>query len=135
VKFHVVSLMLQLTYLYEYYLPTYLPNSMEKLTVTQLVTKSPPFHVTRKFITVFTRTRQTLVSRARCIQSTLSHTISPRYILMLSSHLRLGHVSGLFPSGFLTKLCYTFLMSPMCAYVCQRSCFKLPNILLLIVYQ
>jgi hypothetical protein len=34
---------------------------------------------------------------------------------MLSSHLCLGLLSGLFPYGFLTKILYTFLISPMCA--------------------
>jgi hypothetical protein len=39
--------------------------------------------------------------------------ISLKYILIPSSHLRLGLPSGLFPSGFPTKTLYTFLSSPM----------------------
>jgi len=35
------------------------------------------------------------------------------FILMLSSHLRLGLLSGLFPSGFQTKILYSFLISPI----------------------
>ena len=44
------------------------------------------------------------------------HTPNPtswRSILILSSHLRLGLPSGLFPSDFLTKILYTPLLSPI----------------------
>jgi hypothetical protein len=37
-----------------------------------------------------------------------------KYILMLSSHLRLVLASGLFSSGILTKILHSFLMSRMC---------------------
>ena len=40
------------------------------------------------------------------------HPTSWRFILILSSHLRLGFPSGLFPSGFPTKILYTSLLSP-----------------------
>jgi hypothetical protein len=55
------------------------------------------FYRTRKFITVFTRTRHWFLSRARLIQSTLSHLISLRSILTLISHLCLRFPSDLFP--------------------------------------
>jgi len=46
------------------------------------------------------------------IQPTTSHTISLRYILILSSHLRLGLPSGIFLSVFPNKM-YVFIIFPM----------------------
>jgi len=40
-------------------------------------------------------------------------SISPRSIIIIFSHLHPGLLSGLFPSDFLTKTFYAFLMSPM----------------------
>jgi len=37
-----------------------------------------------------------------------------RSTVILSSHLCLGLLSGLFPSGFPTKILYALLVSPMC---------------------
>jgi hypothetical protein len=48
----------------------------------------------------------------KCIQSILSHPIPLRYILILSSHLRLGLTSGLFPSGFLLNFWRHFISLP-----------------------
>jgi hypothetical protein len=42
--------------------------------------------------------------RARCVKSTSSHTIFLTSIQILSSHPRLDLLSGLFPSGFPTKI-------------------------------
>jgi len=67
---------------------------------SQSVKKFPAFYGTRRFITVFARARHW----ARCIQSTPSHPVSPRSILILSFHISLGLPSGLFPSGFPTKV-------------------------------
>ena len=53
------------------------------------------------------------LSWASPIQSIYPHPTSWRSILILSTHLRLGLHSGLFPSGFLTKTLYTPLSSPI----------------------
>jgi hypothetical protein len=86
---------------------------LEKLTVTQLVKKFPAFYGTRRFITVFTTVCHWPPSRARWLQSTPSHPISLRSILILSSHLRLGLLNGRFHSGSPTTILYAFLISPM----------------------
>ena len=52
-------------------------------------------------------------SWATPIRSIYSHPTSWRSILILSTHLRLGLPSGLFPSGFPTKTPYTPLSSPI----------------------
>jgi hypothetical protein len=38
-----------------------------------------------------------------------------KFLLIVSSYLCLGPSSGLFPSGFPTKILYAFLFVPMCA--------------------
>jgi len=68
---------------------------LEKLTVTPLFKKFPAFYGTQKFIIVSTRTRHRSLTTAICIPHTLSHPISPRSIIILSSHLRLGLPSPL----------------------------------------
>ena len=86
---------------------------LEKLIGFQLVKKFPEFYWTRKFITAFTSAHHLSLSWASSIQSTLPHPNSWRSILILSSHLRLGLPSRLFPSGFPTKTLYTPLLSPI----------------------
>ena len=72
---------------------------LEKLTGLQLVKKFPVFYGTRKFITALTSVRHLSLSWASPIQSTHPHPTSWRSILILSTHLRLGLPSGLFPSS------------------------------------
>ena len=86
---------------------------LEKLTGLQLVKKFPAFHGTRMFITALTSVRHLSLSRANPIQSIYPHSTSWRFILILSTHLRLGLPSGLFPSGFPIKTLYTPLSSPI----------------------
>jgi hypothetical protein len=76
---------------------------LETLIVTHLVKKSLTFYETRRFITVYTRTRRWSLSRSRCIESSPSHVMSVTSILILSSLLCLGLPRGLFPPGFRSK--------------------------------
>ena len=117
------SFLWQFTYLLTYsftYLLTYLlaclltylltPWSrvlLGKLTGLQLAKRFPAFYGTRMFITAFTSARHLSLSWASSIQYIPPHPTSCRSILLLSSHLRLGLPSGLFPSGFSTKILYT----------------------------
>jgi hypothetical protein len=83
-------------------------NSMElKPPVPPLLKNFATFHRTWRFITVFTRALHWPLSWARAIHSISPHPISLRSLLILSSHLRLGLHSGLFPSDFLTRIIYT----------------------------
>ena len=88
-------------------------SRLQKLTGLQLVKKFPAFHGTQRFITALTSVCHLSLSWASPIQSIYPHPTSCRYILILSTHLRLGLPSGLLPSGFPTKTLYTPLSSPI----------------------
>ena len=77
---------------------------LEQLTGLQLVKKFPAFHGTRRFIIALTSVRHLSLSWASPIQSIYPHPTSWRYVLILSTHLRLSLPSGLFPSDFPTKM-------------------------------
>jgi len=77
-----------------YMLPSLFPPFL------QLVKKFPAFHRTRRFITALTSVRHLFLSWASTIQSIYPHPTSRRFVLILSTHLRLGLSSGLLPSGF-----------------------------------
>ena len=101
-----------------YLLITYLLTAcsrilLEKITGFQLVKKLHVFYATRRFITAFTRARHLSLSWANSIQSIPPHPTSWRSISTLSSHLRLGLPSGLFPAGFPTRTLHTPLFSPI----------------------
>jgi len=102
-------------YLLTYLLPPWSRVLLEKLTGFHLVNKFPAFYVTRKSITAFTSARHMSLSWASSIQSTPLYPTSWRSILILSSHLRLGLPSDLFPSGFPSKTFYTPLLFPISA--------------------
>ena len=86
---------------------------LEKLTGLQLVKKFPAFHRTRRFITALKSIRHLSLSWTSPIQSIYPHPTSWRSILILSTHLRLGLPSGVFPSSFPTKTLYIPLSSPI----------------------
>ena len=66
------------TYLISYLLTTWSWVLLEKLTVFQLVSESPTFYVTQKFITAFTSNQHLSLCRASSIKSA-----SRRFILIL----------------------------------------------------
>ena len=94
---------------------------LEKLNGSQLVKKFPAFYGTRRSITAFTTARHLSLSWARSIRSMSLNPTSWISILILSSHLRQGLPSGLFPSGFHTKTLHTTLLSPHTRYVPSPS--------------
>ena len=97
------------TVVYPYLLTPWCTVLLEK----QLVKKLPAFYGTRRFITTLTSLRHPSLSWASPIQSIYTHPTFWRSVLIISTHLRLGLPSGLFPSGFLTKTLYTPLSSPI----------------------
>jgi hypothetical protein len=84
---------------------------LEKPPIVHLLKNFSTFYGTRRFITVFTRALHWDLSWARSIQSIPHYPISLTFILILSTHLRLGLPSGLFPYGFPTNILYAFLFS------------------------
>jgi hypothetical protein len=85
---------------------------LQKPPVSQLLKNFPTFYWTLRFITMFTRVLLWSLSWARLIQSIPPHSISLRFALILIYHQCLDLPSGLFPSGFPTKILYAFLFSP-----------------------
>ena len=96
-----------LTYVLTYLLTPRCRVLLEQLTGLHLVKKFPSFHGTRRFITAITSVRHLSLSWASPMQSIYPHPTSWRSVLILSTHLRLGLPSGLFPFGFPTKTLYT----------------------------
>ena len=80
---------------------TFLPD---KLTGYQLVKEFPTFYGTWKFVTTFTNASHLFLSWSQInpVQALTSPFL--KIHLILSFHLRLNVQSGLFPSGFPTKI-------------------------------
>src|SRR5215470_8073501 len=113
------------TYLLTYLLTPWCKVLLEKLTGLQLVKKFSAFYGTRRFITALTSVRHLSLSWASPIQSTYPHPITWRSILILSTHLRLGLPSGLFPSGFPTKTLYAPSPHPYAPHAQPISFFSI----------
>ena len=109
---HMTSCFVLVIYLLTYLLTPWCRVLLEKLTGLQLVKKFSAFHGTRRFISALTSVRHLSLSWASPIQSIYPHPTSWRSILILSTHLRLGLPSALFPSGFPIKTPTTPLSSP-----------------------
>jgi hypothetical protein len=65
------------------------------------------------FVTVFSRALYRSLFRFRWMKSMYSYPSALGYILMLSSHLRLGLPGSLFPWNFQTKMLWIFLAFPI----------------------
>jgi len=102
-----------LSYFLTYLLTPWYRVLLEKLTGLQLVKKFPAFHGTRRFITTLTSVRQLSLSCASPIQSIYPHPASWRSVIILSTHLSLGLLSGFLHSSFPSKTLYTSLSSPI----------------------
>jgi hypothetical protein len=81
--------------------------------------------------TEFTRALHLFLSWARPIQSTSLHSTSPRSILILSTHLRIGLPGGFFPYGLPTNNLYAYLFSPIRAT--WPAHFNLLDLIILII--
>ena len=113
-----------LTYFLTYCMEQSPPWEAKRFSASQEI---PTFYRTRRFITTLTSARHLSLSWASSTQPMPLHPTSWRSILILSSHLRLGFPSGLFPSGFLTKTLYASPLSPI-----HATCSTNPNLLDLI---
>jgi hypothetical protein len=112
------------------YLQTYFMEQTPSwtLTVCQLVKKFSAFYGTRRFITAFTNAHQLSVSWASSIQSIPPHPTSGRSILILSSHLRLGLPSALFPSVVPTNTLYRPILCPYALHAPPISFFSISSL-------
>jgi hypothetical protein len=94
---------------------------LEKPSIVQPLKNFPAFYGTRRFITGFTKALHWSLPWVSSIHSIPPHPISLRSILIFSTQLCVGLPSGLFPSGYPTKILYAFLFSPFVLYTLPIS--------------
>jgi hypothetical protein len=99
IKFHISGNNLK-------YFPKNISRRNMRSSVVHLLENFPTCHRNIRLIIMFTRKRHWSPFWARLIQSISPHPTFLKYILILSSHLRLSLPSGLVPFGFPTKALY-----------------------------
>ena len=96
---------------------------LQKLTSSQLVKKFPAFYGIWRFNTAIITARRLSLCWARSIQSTPWNFL--KIHLNIIPHLRLGLLSGLFPSGFPVKTLFAPILSLYVLHAQPNSLFSI----------
>jgi hypothetical protein len=106
-------------------------TAVERPSVAQPLQKFPAFFGTRRFIAAFARALHLSLPSARPIQTILPYYFS-KSILILFTHICLGFLSGLFPSGFPTNKSVSVSLLPI-RVTCSAHLILLDLIFLIIL--
>ena len=99
---------------FNYLLTPWSTELLQKLNGSYLIKKFSAFYGTRMFITTFTNARHLSLPEPDQSSPCPHYTTSRKYILILSSHLKLGLPSCLFPLRFPNKTLYRPLLFLIC---------------------
>lgn len=100
----------------------------ERQISTRLLKRFFTFYGTRNFINVFTRAFHVSSPWTRSIESSIFHSISLRFVLMLFFHVRLYIRKDLFPLGLPTKTLYPFTLFSICAaWIAHLTFYQMSN--------